>query len=411
MHDESLMKILAIYRHYWPDVAPYGKLLRILLERFAQEGHEVTVFTAQPSYNDARMPRQPWREVIGGVRVVRTPLLPERKRWIAVRMVNMALFLAAAFLHALTHRTGLVMAHSTPPVFQGLTARAIAKVKRIPFVFHVQDIYPEVGLISGFFRRGALYNLLRRLDGATCRGATRVVTLSGDMAQTLRARGYDGGNIEVINNFSLPHFASEEDEVEHEPLPVADDAFMVLYAGNHGLYQGLEHVVDAAHDLRDEPRIQFLFQGEGAAKPKLVQRARELRGETVHFIPYQPFPTALRNMRRADLSIISLEPEMIRYSYPSKTMTYLEMGSRLLVIVEPESELGHFVRQHDLGRVVPPKDSAALREAVLREAQQARGEDDRRRVEKVSREAFGVERNMRRWLALIDDIGGGREPR
>jgi colanic acid biosynthesis glycosyl transferase WcaI len=97
------VKILAIYRHYWPDATPYAHLLKGILEAQHTQGNEVAVFTAQPSYNDVAKSRQPTAEVIAGVRVRRVRLLPERKHWRVLRVLNHLLFLVRAVWYCLRH--------------------------------------------------------------------------------------------------------------------------------------------------------------------------------------------------------------------------------------------------------------------------------------------------------------------
>ena len=86
------MRILAIYRHYWPDATPYARLLKVILEEQIAQGHQVEVLCGQPSYNDIQFERQPWREVVGGVQVRRFALFPERKRFRLLRAFNYSRF-------------------------------------------------------------------------------------------------------------------------------------------------------------------------------------------------------------------------------------------------------------------------------------------------------------------------------
>ena len=92
------MRIISIYRHYWPDVTPYARILRGLLEAFEEEGHDVSVFTAQPSYNGVKSTKQPGKELLEGVEVNRITLLGEKKNQFFKRATNSCYFLARAFV-------------------------------------------------------------------------------------------------------------------------------------------------------------------------------------------------------------------------------------------------------------------------------------------------------------------------
>jgi hypothetical protein len=131
--DRQFVKILSIYRYYWPDTAPYARILRLILEKWVKDGHEVTVYTGQLGYNDIRYKKQPWRKSHNGVKIIRVPLLPERKKIQVSRFINFLIFLARGVLHALfKDKYDLLIINSFPPVLMGLTARLINKITKIP---------------------------------------------------------------------------------------------------------------------------------------------------------------------------------------------------------------------------------------------------------------------------------------
>ena len=152
-------------------------------------GHRVTVLTCQPSYNRAVVERAPARERLRtGVTVRRWPVLDDR-RSSALKLVNLAWFcLRLALAMPRLGRVDVVMAASTPPVVLAATASWLARRKAADFVYHQQDIYPEVtvGLGEEGWPAG---RLVRRLDARTDRSASRVVVLSRDMGETIARRG------------------------------------------------------------------------------------------------------------------------------------------------------------------------------------------------------------------------------
>ncbi|MEM8679185.1 MAG: glycosyltransferase, partial [Planctomycetota bacterium] len=164
------MRILAIYRHYWPDTTPYARILKELMEDCADRGHEVTVVTGQPSYNDIGHEQQPWKETRDGVRVVRFGLLPERKHLPILRMLNFSLFLLRAVCHAIfSRRYDVVIANSHPPLLMGWALRTVKFFTGTSYIYHCQDVHPESAKAIGKLQSSALYRLLRRSDAATCR--------------------------------------------------------------------------------------------------------------------------------------------------------------------------------------------------------------------------------------------------
>lgn len=363
------MRILLVHRYFWPDSPPYASMLRVMARHFAARGHEVTVLTTQPSYTAAtarmKMPRRETRE---GYRVLRRPMLPESKRnWLA-RLLNVALFQWHVFWHVLLRRRRyeLVTATTMPPVVVAAAAGLATRLRGGHFLYHCMDLYPEIARLSGRLPmgRGPIPAALGWLDRRNCRRAARVVVLSDDMRDTLRARGLDTAHVRVINNFAL-----EPDEGARlmQPPPEAlkpDGEVRILFAGNVGRFQGLETAVDALHELRDRPEIQLHVVGDGVARAALERRAGALLGHTIHFQGFRPLPEAIAFMDDADLGLVSLQPGVIRSAFPSKTMTYLAAGLPLLVMVEEDSALARLVREEGVGACSPQGDTAALAEAI-----------------------------------------------
>lgn len=399
------MKILLSHRYFWPDTPPYGSMLRTIAEALAAEGHEVTVFAGQPSYRSNGARRQPRRETVGRVSVRRIPMLPERGRSIGVRLLNNAWYVLSLFLHVLVRGNyDVVTAATFPPVFAAHAAALAAHLTGASFVYHCQDLHPEVSRISRLLRDGSIFRALRHLDHRTCDAAARVVVLSEDMRGTLEARpGFDVSRVVVINNFLPETFGDVEGSTPSVRLP--GSGFHVVFTGNLGRFQGLEAVVEAAYLLADENEIHFTFVGEGVTKEELERRAAPLRDRTVHFLPHQSQAGAERLVAAADLALVSLCREIHSVAYPSKTLTYLAVGTPLLAAVEPHSELGRMVVEERVGWAVEPEDPAALADAV-RDAFARRAELPafRERARCLYARRFSVQRAVGQWQRLVGEL-------
>jgi len=180
-------------------------MLRRIAAALATE-HEVTVLSTQPSYKpEVEMASQPRHERLDGFSVRRIKLMRERSRGSLVRGLNALLFALRVFAHVLTGGPyDAVMISTSPPIVAGLAAGLAARLRRARFVYHCQDLHPEVALYSQLLRRGLTYRLLRWLDSGNCRRASKVVVLSEDMKSTLRERGIPAdGRVEIINNFAF----------------------------------------------------------------------------------------------------------------------------------------------------------------------------------------------------------------
>jgi glycosyltransferase involved in cell wall biosynthesis len=263
------------------------------------------------------------------------------------------------------------------------------------------DLYPEVAVLSGLLRPGLIVNLLRSLDAGNCRQASAVVVLSEDMKATLGDRGLDTHKVLVLNNFEIDDDATCPGS---PPISKSTSSFRILFAGNMGNFQGLEQIIDAADELRDDAVFEFVFMGAGTRVSELKSQAGDLLGKSVRFLDQQPLSTALQVMKDSDLAVVSLRPGIHRVAFPSKTMMYLKAGCRLLAIVEPDSELARMVWAERLGTVVPPGDKAALVAAIRSELLVRGGGERRSRIIEVGGRYFGRSTTLARWSQVIAEL-------
>ena len=356
------MKVLAIHRFYWPDTPPYASMLRVIVRQWVNDGHEVDVLSSQPSYKaGVKNQKQPAKEVVDGAQVARLNLPSETGRPL-VRILNALRLGVGVFWQAVIRkRYDVVMISTSPPVLGGWFTALVARLTGARFIYHCMDIHPEIGRISGEFRNPGVFSLLSRIDRWTCAQARPVVVLSEDMADTLIARKAEAPpETLVINNFSLPSEDSASDEL---PFPWSDEQFVLLFAGNIGRFQGLDVLFDAMAHLRNRQDIRLVMMGDGTEKERLSRKAEE-SDANVSFVGHQSVEVAKAAMFKASAGFVSLVPELYRYAYPSKTMTYLEQGCPVLVAVETDSCLARDVVRNGAGMAVPSGDVDALVNAI-----------------------------------------------
>lgn len=403
---ERPIRIMAVHRYYYPDTPPYATILRHIVRQWVADGHEVDVLTSQPSYKkSAGVSKRASVETLDGARVSRINLPPEHGRPL-VRLLNTLRFFLAIILRAVRGHYDAIMVSTAPPVIPGLAGRIAARLTGARLVYHCMDIHPEIGKISGDFSNPLVYRALEHLDAGTCKHAERVVVLSDDMAEAVRSRkGCADVRLEVINNFAL---RPEKDE-QQIPLPdLPEGEVRLLFAGNIGRFQGLEHFVDAFHRLAERGRMDahLVFMGEGAALSELKQRAKGPGESLIHFLPHQPVAVATAMMQRVELGVVSLVGGIYKYAYPSKTTTYIDNGCPMLVAVEKTSRLAHDVEAAGIGKVVEPGDPegiTAVIEAVL---------DDPTLISAMKTNVSAaaaqheMSRVLSRWSGLIKDVSG-----
>lgn len=402
---DGRLRVLAVHRYYWPDTPPYATLLRSLAEGWAAAGHHVTVVTGATSYKPGvDIGPRPHRERAGGVRVLRLPLLREENR--GARMGNLMLFSVLVALRVLLGRADVVMTSTSPPVLLAWMTSAAARLRGAAFVYHCMDVHPEIGRLSGDFAHPVVYRALLAADRATCRRATRVVVLSGDMASALAQRPRAGSVCTVtIPNIDLPTLGGQPTPALLPPR--RPGVHRVVFTGNVGRFQALDRVLDGWRRLRPG-QWELVVMGEGSALEGLRRRVRDEEIEGVVFVPHADVATARHLASGADLCLVSLLPGVEQLAYPSKTVTYLAEGCPVLAVVEPSSELARTVTD-GLGVVVPVDDPGALGRtlddlhdrpeelAALRDSARVKG------AALVDADAVTAA-----WLALLDEVAEER---
>jgi len=179
----------------------------------------------------------------------------------------------------------------------------------------------------------------------------------------------------------------------------------VLFAGNIGRFQSLDTIVAAAHRLKDNREIEFWLVGSGVMVEVLKQQAGELLDQTVFFHPYLPIETVMMVIAQSHLGIVSLSPGVIKCAYPSKTMSYLEAGCKLLVLVEEDTDLARFVIEEKIGVVASKPEPMAVAAAIETEFQQWKQSDyDRNTIAETGRSHFSQRVILDRWIELLNEI-------
>jgi glycosyltransferase involved in cell wall biosynthesis len=397
------MRILLVHRYYWPDVPAYAQMLRVMAERFSQEGFQVSVLSTMPGYNDVYDGPMPARsETVDGVRVRRMRLLPGEKRHPVLRALNLVRFCTGVLAHVLRHRTAydVVTVASFPPIVMGLLGQVVRALTPVLYVFHYQDLWPEVALASGVLADAPLVRVARRIDRVSAHRASAIVVLSEDMRATLARRGVETDRVRVINNFIIDRYDAEAPF--DRSLQKAPGMFRVAFVGNLGRFQGLEQVMDAAHLLRKRTDIELVFVGNGTLRQELEERAGDLLDRSVRFFPFQPLGTAMRMLDDADLALIPLAPGVIDAAYPSKTMTAVESDCAVLAVVEPDSQMAREIVGNGLGAVAASATAQDIATAIVDE--QLRVRPSGGEIRRIGRQLWDREPILLRWLDLLDQL-------
>ena len=366
------MNILLLSLYFRPDVAANAVIMTELVEELLERGHEVTVVTAFPHY--AQNVTQPkyrgkifQKEESEGLTIIRTYLYtsPEKQRFL-VRLFNYASYNILSTLAALfTGQQDVIIAPS-PPLTVGLSAAIIGFFKRIPYIYNVQDINPDVLIKLGILKNNLIIQFSKWLEKFVYTRAEHITVLSEGFRQNLVKKGVPDHKISVIPNFIDPNFIQPlpKDNSFREEHELQSD-FLITYAGNLGHSQYLEVLLESARRLEDKGRFTFLVVGNGSRKAELKKLAQDDQLSNVHFLPFQPRERVPEIYAAADICVVTLKSGIAMDSVPSKAYTIMASSRPVLAAVDRGSDTWKLIQEAACGVCVEPEDPEAFTEAIL----------------------------------------------
>jgi colanic acid biosynthesis glycosyl transferase WcaI len=409
--------VLVLTLVFPPDAVSTSQIMGDLVQDLGERGHTISVVTTTPHYNrdpdaEGRQPLRPWwgkmvqRSDFHGTPVFHTAM-PAKSGSVPLRLVAWSLFHVLSLLVGVfTVRQANVIIAPSPPLSIGVVAWLLGIWHRAPFIYNVQELYPDIAINLGAVRNPAAIRLLYALERFVYRRAARVTLIADRMRRRLIEKGIPPERTAVIPNFV------DADLLRAVPAPNGftreagiDARFVVCYAGNLGPAQGLETLVDAARLLADEPAIVVVLVGGGTLWDHLAARIRDERLSNVRLVAHQPFARVPEIYGASHLSVVSQAAATGSDAVPSKVYRIMACGGAVLAATDAQSDLAQLVRAAQCGFVVPQGSPGAIAAAVRhafanREALVSMGESGRRHV--LAHYARPVV--TARYDALISDV-------
>lgn len=358
------MHILLIHQAFAALDEPGGTRHHEFALHLARAGHRVTVIASPVSYLTGRNARgaPPQQSEDGKVTIYRAYTYEALHRSFVHRVIAFLSFMWSSFWLGLRIRDVDLVWGTSPPIFQGVTAWLLARLKRAPFLFEVRDLWPAFAVAVGVLRNPLLIRLSEWLERFLYRRADRLIINSPGFEGHVRERG--AREVSLVPNGADPGmFDPEADGAGFRTRHQLGDRFIALYAGAHGLSNDLVVVLEAAARLQEEPDCLIVFLGDGKEKPALVARAEEMGLSNVRFLPPVPKTEMDQALAAANACIAILKPvAMYRTVYPNKVFDYMAAGRPVVLAIE--GVIREVVDAAGGGLSVPPGDPEALAEAV-----------------------------------------------
>ncbi|MGD8913111.1 MAG: glycosyltransferase family 4 protein [Candidatus Thiodiazotropha sp.] len=362
------MHILFLTDNFPPEVnAPASRTFEHCRE-WVNAGHQVTVITGAPNFPKGKVfegyRNRLWQqETMSGIRVLRVWTYITANEGFAKRTLDYLSYMVTGFLASLFVRRVDIVVGTSPQFFTACAAYAVSRIKRVPWVFELRDLWPESIRAVGAMKESKALDFLEKLELHLYRKANTVVSVTNAFRDNLIRRGIDGDKIHVLTNgVDINRFNPRDKDAELVRKLGLEGKFVAGYIGTHGMAHALETLLEAAERLKARPdsdRYRILLLGDGARKGELVAQAQSMGLDNVIFVDSVSKDEVVRYWSLLDVSIIHLRrAELFTTVIPSKLFECMGMGIPVLHGVEGESAA--IVEQEGVGIVFEPENAEDL---------------------------------------------------
>ena len=371
----------------------------------AKKGHSITILTSPISYLSGQKVNSRNIEELedGKIKILRTYAYPALHKSFFHRTLNFISFMTSSFLRGIQLKDLDMVWGTSPPIFQAASAWLLARLKRIPFLLEIRDLWPAFAIEVGVLKNPLLILLSQWLEKFLYHHADMVVVNSPGFIEHVKNKG--AKKVELIPNGSDIHlFTTPNDGSVFRKKLRIQDKYVVTYAGAHGISNDLEVVLKAAKLLSDHPRIHFLLVGDGKEKPSLVENARKLNLTNLTFIDAISKNKIAEVLAASDACLAILKPlEMYKTTYPNKVFDYMAAGKPVLLAID--GVIRQVVEEAKCGIFIEPGNAEDMGKKILwlsnhpGEAKNM-GMSGRRQIE----EKFDRARLAGRFIAVFEEL-------
>jgi glycosyltransferase involved in cell wall biosynthesis len=378
------MRILYLSQYFPPEVGATQTRAYEMARYLVSAGHHVTMLTEVPNHpSGVILPEyrgKVWeRSGLEGIDVIRVWVKTWPKKTFSTRMAFYVTYMVNAALAGLVLARGRYDAlyATSPPLFVGGAALALSVLRRTPMVFEVRDLWPESAVALGELSSPRALALAGKLEKMCYNRARRLVVVTEGIRQRLAERGF-GSKLALIPNGANTDLFRPDPEagaaLRSELGLTAGDRFVVVYAGIHGIAQGLETVLEAAQQLQATPDVHFLFVGEGPKKAELLAMKERLGLANVTMLPERPRTDMPAFLSAADVALVPLRRmKLFEGALPSKMFDAWACGCPVILSIDGEAR--QLLERANAGLFVEPENAGQMAEAILK----LKGDPDRLR--------------------------------
>jgi glycosyltransferase involved in cell wall biosynthesis len=364
------MRILFLSHYFPPEVNAPASRTYDHCKQWVEDGHEVTVVTCVPNHPRGKV-YEGYRnklystEHVDGIQVVRLWTYVTANEGFLKRTLNYISYMVAAVSVAPFLKPADVVLSTSPQFFNGLAGYFVSRIKRVPWILEIRDLWPESILAVGAIRNKRIIRALEYLEMFAYRKSDRIVPVTDAFRQYMIDKGIDAEKIMVIKNgVDLNAYSAQPKDVNIKRTFGIEGKFVASYMGTHGMAHHLETILEAAELLQNRGDIVFLLVGDGAERERLLAMCREKRLDNVVMVGQQPKVMMPKLWAASDASLVLLrKQDLFKTVIPSKIFESMAMKRPVILGVEGESR--QIVEEAKAGLVIEPENSRDLANCVL----------------------------------------------
>ena len=364
------MRILFLSHYFPPEVNAPASRTYEHCKQWVKDGHEVTVVTCVPNHPRGKIyagyrNRLFWRDEKDGIQVIRLWTYVTANEGFVKRTVNYLSYMLAVLLALPLLPKSDIVISTSPQFFNGLAGYFVSRLKRIPWVLEIRDLWPESILVVGAIKNKRIIRFLEFLEMFAYRKADCIVPVTDSFKRYMVGKGIALEKIEVVKNGVDLNFYQvvSPDNNFFEDLGL-EGKFIASYFGTHGMAHHLETILEAADQLRAHSNIVFLMVGDGADKARIEALRLEMDLNNVVLLGQQSKDKMPLLWAGSQVSLVLLKKsDLFKAVIPSKIFESMAMQKPIILGVEGES--CEIIEEADSGRCIEPENSRQLAQRVL----------------------------------------------
>lgn len=361
------MHILLIHQAFAAINEAGGTRHHEIARYLVKQGHQVTIITSPVSYLTGQNTQIKTRWVTRensepGITILRAYNYPALHRSFFHRLLSFFSFMFSSFFIGLGVKNVTVIWGTSPPIFQGWTAWLLSRLKGVPFLFEVRDLWPAFAIAVGVLKNKTLIRMSVWLERFLYRHADEMVVNSPGFIDHIRQRGAKRITL-VENGVDVSMFDLGENGAEFRKTHHLEHKFIALYAGAHGISNNLGVILETAAITRGNNDIVYVLVGDGKEKNNLLSAAETKQLSNIIFLPSVPKMEMNSVLAAADACIAILKPiDMYKTTYPNKVFDYMAAAKPVLLLID--GVIRQVVEDANCGIFVDPGNPQALADQI-----------------------------------------------